>query len=80
MQNNPVAKYSLKQNFVLILLSQSTCKLTIAANYTRGGIYAVAIIAEDYPTTTITIGGKTYTPNDAISKTPYQVVLLRNYA
>ncbi|KAL4237626.1 hypothetical protein ACF0H5_002340 [Mactra antiquata] len=56
--------------------ASSNCSLTIRANHTAGGTYAVAIMVEDYPKTTITIGNRTYTPNDVISASPYQFLVV----
>lgn len=48
------------------------------SNYTLNNWYAVALTMEDYPNTTINIGGKVYTPHTPITSVPLQVSLQRN--
>lgn len=60
----------------LIFLSQENCVLTVNANHKKDGMYAVALMVEDYAQSTITVNGKKYTTNDVISSVPIQVTLL----
>ena len=58
-------------------LLQNTCTLHFSAmqnsQFKTGGWYAVALTIEDFPTSTVTIGGKTYSPYQPISAVPLQV-------
>ncbi|KAK3093703.1 hypothetical protein FSP39_019070, partial [Pinctada imbricata] len=54
-------------------LDPVTCTLRFPANHTQNGWFGVAITVEDFPSSTITAGGVTYTPNDAISAVPLQL-------
>ncbi|XP_069118968.1 integrin beta-like protein A [Argopecten irradians] len=57
-------------------LNQTSCTLVFTAdntNFVTNGWYAVAITIEDFPKSTITIGGNTFTPSDPISAIPVQM-------
>ncbi|XP_064622660.1 uncharacterized protein LOC135484892 [Lineus longissimus] len=61
------------------VLDEDTCTLEFDAqasvSFASGGWYAVAIQVEDFPKTTMTIGGKTYTPSDPINSVPLQFLI-----
>lgn len=56
---------------------QDTCELTIdptsSNSYVDDGWYVGAIILEDFPRSTITLGGQTYTETDPMSAVPLAV-------
>ncbi|XP_045177332.2 integrin beta-like protein C [Mercenaria mercenaria] len=57
------------------VLNESACTLTLNAIHKAGGIYAVAIMIEDRPLSTIRLDGSTYTSTDVLSSVPVQFLV-----
>ncbi|XP_060583837.1 integrin beta-like protein A [Ruditapes philippinarum] len=57
------------------VLDGNKCTLTIRAIGNKGDMYAVAVMVEDMPRNTITLGGESFTTKDVLSSVPVQFLV-----
>ncbi|KAL4237629.1 hypothetical protein ACF0H5_002343 [Mactra antiquata] len=58
-----------------IVLDEENCVLNVRADHTPNGLFAVALMVEDYAKSTITLDGVTFTPSDVLSSVPVQFLI-----